>query len=231
MSFSCPRCGEPLHPIDAAVPPFCAHCGLPQLRLSPEAAAPQSSTETPEAKVSTAVNWSRALRMTALGAVAGVGLPSMLPGAVVNGVVPGLSLLLMPLLALGVIFAYTRSRPSHALAPAEGGSLGALLGLLMGCLLALITGATGFGLRYLRHSHAMDDRIGQAAAQLPAQISAAGPLPPEVLGMIQSPEFRAGTFILSLLFSLLLLVAVGSLCGWASAMMLRHRRERTVSND
>ncbi len=227
MSLSCPRCGESLQAIENATPGFCPHCGLPQLRISPEAlASPSSATEAGTENL--AAEWGRALWIVAVLAVTGVGLPSLLPGAVVSGVVAGIDLLLMPVLAMLAVFGYSRSRPPRTLAPTEGGTLGALLGAMMGFLLAFVTGVTGFVLRYIRHSHAMDDRIGQAAAQLPAQLSAAGAVPADVLGLVQSPEFRAGTFILSHVFSMLLLIAVGSLCGWAGGTVLRQRRQRAI---
>lgn len=227
MTFSCPRCGEPLLSFQNEVPAFCPHCGLPQLRLSSQAVESPDALGSP-ASVPAGIEWPRALWIAAGVALAGVALPSLLPGAIVNGVTAGIGLLLMPLLALLLVVAYSRIRPPRPLVPTDGGTLGALLGMVMGGLLAAVTGATGFVLRYFRHSHAMDERISQAASQLPTQLSAAGAIPPEVLGLIQSPEFRAGTFILSHVFSMLLLMAVGSLGGWASAMLLRQRRERTI---
>ncbi len=177
------------------------------------------------------VNWVRALRLVALASIAGIGLPSLVPGAVVSGALAGMGLLVMPVLAALVVFTYSRSRPPHVLEPGDGGRLGALLGLSMGCLLALVTGITGFVLRYIRHSHSMDEWISKATAQVPAQISAAGPPSADLLGLIQSPEFRAATFILSHVFSLLLLVAVGTLCGWGSASIVRHRRQRSIGRQ
>ncbi len=189
------------------------------------------ASENSQADAAHGIAWARALWVTACVAAVGTLLPCCLPGAVVSGVAAGAGLLLLPLLALLLVVAYSRLRPLRVLAPTEGGTLGALLGALMGSLMACITGATGFVLRYLRHSHAMDDRIREAAAQVPTRLSAAGAIPQEVLGLIQSPEFRASTFILSHVFSMLLLIAVGSMCGWAAATLLHGRRRRVIAKS
>lgn len=176
-----------------------------------------------------ALEWPRALRVAGLVALLGVVPASLLPGALTGGEVGGLALLLTPVLTIGAVFAYRRGRPGLAVTPAGGVRMGATLGLLMGCLAALITGTAGFVLRYGYHSHVMDDKIEQAAAQVPAQLHTAGPPPPELLSFLKSPEFRAGSFIFGHLLSLLLLVAAGAFCGWMAATVLRARRP--PSND
>ncbi len=232
MNESCPRCGAILLSIEDAPPPFCAVCGLPQIRVSGEvmeaAAAPPFEGDAARLGSGTdALDWSRALRITALAALLGVVPASLLPGALTSGEVGGLALLLTPPLMVGIVFAYGRGRPARAVAPAGGVRMGATLGLLMGSLAACITGIAGFVLRYGYHSHAMDDKIEQAAAQVPAQLRTAGPPPPELLSFLQSPEFRAGSFIFGHVLSLVLLVAAGAVCGWMAATMLRLRRPRS----
>ena len=173
------------------------------------------------------VAWRRALPTVSAAAALGVAIPSLLPGALASGGIAGVSLLMVPVLALGSVFGY--SRPRRALSTSAGAHMGAVLGLLMGMLIAFATGVAGFVLRYGYHSHAMDDTIGMAIRQLPAQLTATmastGPPPPELLAFIASPEFRAGSFIFGHLVSLLLLVAASSVCGWVSAAILRTRRQ------
>lgn len=168
------------------------------------------------------------MRVVAVAGLLGVLPACLLPGALVSGAVGGLLLLLTPMLTLGAVFAYCRVRPTALVSPTGGARLGALLGLWMGSLAAIVTGIAGFVLRYRYHSLAMDERIEQAAAQVPAQLRTAGPPPPELLAMLQTPEFRAGSFILGHVLSLLLLVAAGWVCGWMAATVLRARRQRTI---
>ncbi len=173
------------------------------------------------------VVWSRALRILVPAAAIGVAVPSLLPGALASGAIAGVSLLLTPVLTLASIFAYGRGRFSHPPSTSAGAHIGAVLGLLIGSLIAFVTGVAGFVLRYGYHSRAMDDTIGQAISQMPTQLASqmasVGPPPPELLAFIASPEFRAGSFIFGHVFWLLVLVAVGSVCGWMSAAILRTR--------
>jgi hypothetical protein len=174
------------------------------------------------------IDWSMALRAACLAALIGVVPPSCLPGALTGGVVGGLALLVIPVLTLGVVSVYHRSRPRRMVSPAIGVRIGAMLGLIMGALIALVTGVSGFILRYGYHSHAMADKIEQASDQMMVQLSAAGPIPRELLNFFRSPEFHAGTFILGHVISLLLLVAIGSICGWMAGALLRARRQRNI---
>ena len=145
-----------------------------------------------------------------------------------SGAVAGVALLMVPVLTLASVFAYERGSARQPASTSAGTHIGALLGLLMGAWIAFVTGVAGFVLRYGYHSRAMDDTIGQALNQMPAQLTAqmasVGPPPPELLAFIASPEFRAGSFIFGHVFWLLLLVAAGSVCGWMSAAILRTRR-------
>lgn len=170
----------------------------------------------------------RALRVVALTGVVAVAIASLLPGALVSGAVGGLLLLFTPVIAVAAVYAYSRSRPPVLASPTSGARLGALLGLWMGAMFAVVTGVAGFVLRYGYHSHAIDEKIAQAAAQVPVQLQAAGPPSPELLKMLQTPEFLAGSFILGHALSLLLLVLAGTVCGWMAATVLRARRQRTI---
>lgn len=170
----------------------------------------------------------QALRVVAVAGLLAVVPVSLLPGALVAGASSGLALLLMPVLTLGAVFAYRRSQPSAVLTPTGGSRLGALLGFWMGSLLAAITGVFGFILRYRYHSLAMDEKIEQAAAQVPAQLRAAGQTPADVLQLLATPEFRAGSFIFGHVLSLLLLVLAGAVCGWMAATVLRVRQQRSL---
>lgn len=228
MDLICPRCGSPLHLVDGSPAPFCSHCGLPRLRVSDDALSQASPALQQEDSAGT-LEWPRALRSLAVVAAIGVAVPCVLPGALASGSVSGVSLLLTPVLALAAVFSYGRGRPQQSTSTTAGARIGAVLGLMMGAAIAFVTGVAGFVLRYGYRSHAMDDTIGQAISQVPAQLAAqmgsAGPPPPELLAFIASPEFRAGSFIAGHVLSLLLLVGVASVCGWMSAAIFRTRRE------
>jgi hypothetical protein len=233
MEPICPRCGFALQPIDDAPPPFCAQCGLPQLRVSPDAHAyptTEAPTRTGEAELqaSSGIDWPAALRLVGVAALIGVVPPAVLPGALSSGALGGPTLLLTPMLTLGVVSLYHRSRPRRTINAAIGARMGGLLGLVMGCGVAFITGIAGFVMRYGYHSHQVDDKIQEAMAQVITQFAAAGPIPPDVMGFLQSPEFRAGSFLFSHLFYAVLLVFVGSVCGWIAGSMLKSRRERNI---
>lgn len=231
MVATCPRCGAELHPFQGERPAFCPACGLPQLRISSDATLDSQEADAahPQGSVSSTMNLPRALRVVGAAGVLAVGSASLLPGALVAGAINGLVLLLTPMLVLGTVMLYSRTRPPAQLSPTGGARLGALLGLWMGALVAAVTGVAGFVLRYGFHSHAMDQKIEQAAAQVPMQLRMAGTQPPELLQLLQAPEFRAGSFILGHALSLLLLVAGGWVCGWMAATVLRLRRERTIN--
>ncbi len=235
MSLSCPRCGGTLLPIEDATPAFCPHCGLPQLRVSGDVIASTSAEKSQDQAgpglpaIEGALDLPRALRVVAVAGLLGVLPASLLPGALVAGEVGGLALLLVPALTMGAVFVYSRVQPPSVVSAAGGTRIGALLGLWMGSLVAAVTGIAGFVLRYGYHSYAMDQKIEHAAAQMPAQMRMAGsPPPPELLVFLQTPEFRAGTFIFGHVFTLLLLLAAGSVCGWMGATVLRVRRQRSI---
>jgi hypothetical protein len=230
----CPRCGFELQPIDGSPPPFCAHCGLPQLRVSPDAqayASPQdAAAQTPHAEIDpgSRTDWPKALKLISVAALIGVIPPAALPGALSSGALGGPTLLLTPVLSLGVVSLYHRSRPRRHVHASIGARMGATLGLVMGGGVALLTGIAGFVMRYNYHSHTVDDAIQQGTNQLLARLADTGPVPPEILGFVQSPQFRAGSFLLSHVFFALLLVFIGAVCGWIAGSMLNARRERSV---
>ena len=170
----------------------------------------------------------RALRVVTATGASAVTVASLLPGALVSGAVGGLLLVFTPLIASAAVYVYSRSRPPALASPTTGARLGALLGLWMGSLFAIVTGIAGFVLRYGYHSHIVGEKIEQAAAQVPAQLQAAGPPPPELLQMLKTPEFLASSFIFGHVLSLLLLVLAGAVCGWMAATVLRARRQRTI---
>lgn len=217
--------------VDGDPAAFCAACGLPQLRVAPDAIA-----LTPEASEAQPVNplekprldWAAALRMTAIVATVGAIAPSLLPGAVSSGSAGGLSLLAMPLLTVAAVTLYHRSRPRREISPIIGGRLGAVLGLFVGAWIAFLTGVIGFVLRYHYHSTAIDDALRQSFDAMLVRMQSAGPQPPDLLAYFHSPEFLAGSFLMGHVFSMLLLVVTGTVCGWLAGALLRSQRQRLM---
>lgn len=230
MTEHCARCGAALPIVDGDTAAFCAACGLPQLRVSSEAVvavAPAPGEPEPEKRLDhPRLDWGTGLRMVALVAAVGAIAPSLLPGAVSTGSAGGLSLLAMPLLTVAAVTLYHRSRPRREISPIIGGRLGATLGLMVGAWIALLTGAVGFVMRYHYHSTAMDTALQQGFDSMMVRMQEAGPQPPELIGFIRSPEFLAGSFLMGHVFSILLLVMTGTVCGWLAGALLRSRRQR-----
>jgi len=234
MLSHCPRCGFQNQPVDDGPAPFCAQCGLPQLRVAEDAMTPPlmmgraADPEQVREGAQGGMDWAGALRLIGLAALLGVVPPACVPGSLTDGAVGSIALLVTPMLTLGVVGLYYRKRPGRAISSTVGVRLGAVLGLAMGCLIAVITGVAGFVLRYGYHSMVMEQKFEEAMAALPTQLSSAGPVPPEVMGLIHSPEFRAGSFIMGHVFTVLLLMSVASVCGWVAGSMLKSRRTRQV---
>lgn len=232
MSTPCARCGAELPRVDGDVAAFCAACGLRRLRISPDARvaihedgqadAPHATHGTP-----TVLDWAAALKSAAAVSLLCAAGPALLPGAVAAGTAGGMSLLLIPLMVLAVVSLYHRSRPRREVTPLIGSRLGAVLGMMVGAWSALITGAVGFVQRYRYHSRAMDDVFRQSTDAM-AQRLQGSPVLPDALKLAQSPEFHAASFMLSHLFSLLIMVFGGSVCGWMAGAALRSRRQRLV---
>lgn|GEM_PF-1514853 len=217
--------------MDGAQAAFCGACGLAQLRVSPDAIIPAEGEEHAAKHTHHArplVDWSAALKIVSAVAAAGALLPALIPGAVTSGTAGGFSLLSLPLLTLAVVSLYHFNRPRRTITPAIGGRLGATVGLMTGAWIALITGVVGFVLRYHYHSDTMDNVMRESFDAMMVRMESAGPQPAEVMGLIQSPEFRAGSLIAGHAISLLVMVAGGTLCGWIAGALLKSRRQRMV---
>ena len=236
MIQSCPRCGATLPAVDDGPAAFCANCGLPQLTVSEHAlreldetqpASGTSSAAGPSV-LATSLDWPVALRILGVATLAGVLPAAAIPSSVQDGTIGGLSLLLVPMLSLAAVAIYQRVRPLREMSPAIGTRLGGTLGLMMGALTALITGIVGFILRYRFHSHLMDDKISEASDAMLKQLTENSPPPPELLGMLKSPEFHAGSFIAGYGMTVLLLIVAGSVCGWIAGALLRARQQRNL---
>ena len=229
MPVGCARCGAEIPRVNGDLTAFCGACGLPRLRVSPDAVKADVAAATPDAThaVRPILDWAAALRGAAAVSVLGAIGPALLPGAAVSGSSGGISLLLMPLMVIALVSLYHRSRPRRDITPAIGGRLGAVLGLLVGAWVALIAGVVGFVQRYRYGSHAMDDLFRQSAENMGQRLQGS-PMLPDAMRMAESPEFHAGSLIMGHVLSLLLLVFAGTVSGWMAGAVLRSRRQRMV---
>lgn len=229
MDVICPRCNSPLACDGDSAPAFCHVCGLPQLRVSADAIAssePASvvASAVPQVHAHSRQDWRAALNIVFLASLAGALPPMLVPGAVENGIVGGMVLLISPVLTIGAILVYHRRRGRRVVNSAMGARMGALLGLMMGFWIAAGTGIKGFVLRYHYGSRVLEQKVAEAMSAVPGQLQSAGQLPPDALARLQQPEFRATAFLLGYLFTTTLLLLCCTLFGSAAAAMLRARR-------
>ncbi len=196
MQTSCHRCHGDL-PADQPTPPFCPHCGAPQLRLSEEAqagltGAANTTGELPPPRPRL-MNWSIALR-SALE-IAGVGavlnlLSTRIPGL---GVLAVLWVLSAALLTLAL---YRRREPRRSINAAIGARIGILSGLANVALLGASLAVAGLLARFHFHSLAAYDNAMRDQMRLQLEHAlAANPAPPELVRFFYSPEFQAGALL------------------------------------
>lgn len=229
MDVFCPRCNSPLLCEGEITPSFCHVCGLPQLRVSADAiASPEPASAAPETAPymhpHSRQDWRAALNIVFLASLAGALPPMLVPGAVENGVVGGMVLLISPVLTIAAVLVYHRRRGRRALNSGMGARMGALLGLMMGFWIAAGTGIKGFVLRYHYGSRVLEQKVAEAMRAVPSQLQSAGQIPPDALARLQQPEFRAAAFLLGYLFTTALLLLCCTLFGSVAAAMLRARR-------
>ncbi len=220
MQASCHRCHGDL-PAGQPTPPFCPHCGAPQLRLSEEAqaaatSAPNTTGELPPPRPRL-LNWSIALR-SALE-IAGIGaalnlLSTRIPGL---GILAVLWVLCAALLTLAL---YGRREPRKSINAGIGARIGILSGLTNVALLGAVLAIAGLLARFRLHSLAAFDTALHDQMRLQVEHAlAANPAPPELVRFLNSPEFQAGALLSGLvtfaLSFLLLSVVSGTLAGIA----------------
>jgi hypothetical protein len=227
MQEFCHRCGEEL-PAGSRESPFCPCCGSPQLFLALENQSVETGGEPAPGEASTGtlppphpqqVEWKTAIRCAVL--VAGIAAVLMLGSMRVDMLSP-LSFLWILSASMITMGLYQKRRPTAWIDV----RIGARIGLVVGICLALGLGAAmaGWGLvgRYVLHSMGSFDAQMALQVQMAIQKSAT-PIPADMLGLIKSPEFRAGILLAGFgMLSVILLVV--STLGGAFAGLVRMRR-------
>lgn len=169
------------------------------------------------------VEWKTAIRCAAL--VAGIGSLLSLLGMRVDALslLSFLWILFASLIAVGI---YQRRRPAAWMDVRIGARIGVLVGLCLAVGLGIAMAGWGLVARYGLHTMGSFDTTMLAQLQEAAHRSAT-PIPADMLGFVNSPEFRAGMMLGMFAFvsgCLLMLSAVGG----AVAGMLKIRRGPAV---
>lgn len=229
MEITCQRCGVELSSQDAA---FCAHCGLPQLRMSEDAIAPSDEgTEQGNASARTAkhpagirADWRFALRCAIMvAAPAGVFL--------IFSSRSEFATLLLRLWILGAstlaVFLYHRGRPALPLSFKMGARIGAATGTVIAAILFAIFSINAFTLRYHEHSAALDNEYRQTIEQVIALMKTSPAWErsgPDLEKMYFTPEAKAMNIVGGTALQGLIILGMSLITGGVCGMMLRTER-------
>ena len=231
MQEHCHRCGEEVTGDTA----FCPHCGAPQLTLALEQQSVETGGERPDAAGSTgatppprpqSIDWRVAIRYAAIVAVVGAALSL---AAVKVDALSLPSVLWLASASMVTLGLYQKKLPAARI----DAGIGARIGLMVGLSLALGLAASmaGWGLveRYALHGMGSFDaqmaaQMAQAQQQLQQRAAAQQtPIPPELAGLLKSPEFRVTAMLAGYAMMAAVLMVVSAI-GGAFSGLLRMRR-------
>jgi hypothetical protein len=220
MQEFCHRCGEELVSGNGA-PPFCPHCGAPQIYLSEAAEADSTAAENSTGVLPPPppqqVEWRTAILCAILVALVAAALSIVSTKVPAFSFVSWLWTVSASVVALGI---YQRRKPQARMDAAVGARIGVVVGLTLITSIGITMATAGLVARFGLHNMATFD------AELRSQIdkaAAANPQPAGVMRFIYSPEFRAGMMLAG--FSILAgLVMLMSTVGGAVGGLLRTRR-------
>jgi hypothetical protein len=229
MQELCHRCGGEL-PEASGESPFCPQCGTPQLFLALENQSVETGGEPAigaDGAPSTGrmppprpqqVDWKTAIRCAVL--VAGVGAVLTLAAMRVDALSP-FSLMWLMFASLITLGLYQKRRPAAWIDLRVGARIGVLVGLCLALGLGMVLAGWGLVVRFGLHAAGGFDST--MAAQLQEAIRRSS-TPPEMVGLMRSPEFRAGTMLGAFAFLSACLLAMSALGGAFAAGLLRLRR-------
>jgi hypothetical protein len=199
MQQYCHRCGGELA-AGSGESPFCPQCGSPQLFLALENQSVETGGEPAAGAASTGavppprpqqVEWKTAIRCAA--AVAGTGSLLSLVAMRLDMLVP-LSLLWIMSASLITLGLYQKRRPAAWMDVRVGARIGLVVGICLA--LGLGTAMAGWGLVARFGLHSMGGFDAEMAARMQEAIrNSSNPVPAEMMGFINSPEFRAGIML------------------------------------
>ena len=223
MELTCHRCGGGLP--GESLRGFCPHCGAPQLTISLAIEATQvadgdGATLKPERSAGE-VRWPLALKLAAMAAVICGGL--FVAGSVLPGLT-GLGLLFLLTAASLVVGRYRMLAPTEPMHAGVGAKIGLSTGLLLVAVLALAMSAVGVIARFRLHEMAaFDAQWAAQSALLLDRLRAVGPVSPEVLHMVNAPEFRAGEMLSGMAILGALLLGLSAAAGALAGNAIKHR--------
>jgi len=228
MHEYCHRCGGEL-PARDGTSPFCPHCGSPQIYLQDyEEQSGAGGTDTTGAVPPPRpqrVEWKTAIRCAAL--VAGIAAVLSLVSQRVQVISP-LSFLWTISGSIITLALYQRRRPLAWMDAAVGARIGVVVGLALVACLGIATAILGLVARYGLHSMAGADAWLTATLHDGFEKAAAiSPTPPELQGVLHSPEFRAG-YVLVVCGTVSGFLLVLSTVGGAVGGFMRMRRNVSV---
>jgi hypothetical protein len=232
MQQQCHGCGGDL-PADRSESPFCPHCGTPQLFLAMENQSVETGGEPALAADGSAstgrmppprpqqVVWKTAIRCAAgVAAVAGV----LTVAAVRVDVLSPVCTVWVMFASLITVSFYRKQQPAAWIDV----SVGARIGLLVGVCLAvgISVALSGWWLveRFGLHAMGGFDAAMAGVVQQGIQRSPT-PMQPDQLGLMKSPEVRAGLVLATFAMVSVCLLLMSAL-GGAFAGLLRMRRGR-----
>jgi hypothetical protein len=230
MQEFCHRCGGEL-PEGHGESPFCPHCGTPQLFLALENQSVETGGEpsvAPDGTPSTGrtppprpqdVEWKTAIRCALL--VAGIGSALSLGSMRVDVLTP-VSLMWIAFASLITLGLYQKRRPAAWMDARVGIRIGLVVGVCMALGLGTVAAGSGLVARYGLHSMGTFDSAMSSQLQEAIRRSTT-PVPPDMLGLIKSPEFRAA-MMLGLFAFLSACLLLMSALGGALGGMLKMRR-------
>jgi hypothetical protein len=241
MPVFCHKCGEEL-PSGSGESPFCPHCGSPQLYLSLEnqsvetggepgvdaAGAPTTGKLPPPRPRQ--VDWKTAIRCVA--AVAGVGALLSL-GSMRVAVLSPVSFVWILSASMITMALYQNRRPKAWMDVRVGARIGVVVGICLAVGLGAAMASWGVIARFGLHSmgsfdQQMTDQMLQVQKAIQQKaVQQATPVPAEMMGLIASPEFRAGIMLATFAMVSVFLLALSTL-GGAFAGLLRMRRSPAV---
>jgi hypothetical protein len=230
MQEFCHRCGGEL-PEGHGESPFCPHCGTPQLFLALENQSVETGGEPALAADGTPstgrtpppppqqVEWKTAIRCALL--VAGIGSALSLGSMRVDVLTP-VSLMWIVFASLITLGLYQKRRPAAWMDVRVGMRIGLVVGVCMALGLGAVAAVSGVVARFGLHSMGTFDSAMSSQLQEAIRRSTT-PVPPDMLGLIKSPEFRAA-MMLGLFAFLSACLLLMSALGGALGGMLKMRR-------
>jgi len=231
MHELCHRCGGELAE-GHGESPFCPHCGTPQLFLALENQSVETGGEPALMADGTAstgklppprpqrVEWKTAMQCAAL--VACIGSALCLGSMRVDLLAP-VSLMWIVFTSLITVGLYQKRSPTAWMDI----GVGTRIGLLAGLCLAIGLGASvaGWGLVARFGLHSMGAFDGSMSATLQEAIRrSTTPVPADMLGLLKSPEFRAGMMLGLFAFLSGCLLLISALGGAIGGMLTARRR-------